>query len=175
MWQSEQDDRFLFRSFIYLDAFLFVFLYKALIRSILEYGNCIWSPLFKRQSILIENVQRRATRLIKEISDLPYDERLKYLDLPSLKCRRLRGDLIQLYKLVHDVDNVDSCKFFTFSKTTFTRGDKYKIYMTRCATALRQNSFINRTLKTWNSLHFESKDADSLNNFKISVDRELVA
>ena len=162
------------RSFVNLDGLLFIFLYKSLIRSILEYGNCIWSPMYKRQSISIENVQRRATRLIRVISDFSYEDRLLYLDLPSLKYRRIRGDLIQLYRLVHNIDNLEPTNFFTYSNVTFTRGDKFKIYMSRCTTSVRHNSFIQRTLKTWNGLNFNSKNAKSLDIFKKLIDMELV-
>ena len=88
------------RSFVYMNTMMFLTMYKSIIRPLLEYGNCIWSPLFKRQSIVIENVQRRATKLIPIISEWSYVDRLRYLKLPSLKYRRQRGDLIQLYKIV---------------------------------------------------------------------------
>ena len=73
------------RSFIYLCNGSFITLYKSLIRPHLEYANCIWSPMFKRQSISLENVQRRATKLVSLIAHLNYEERMKYLSLPSLK------------------------------------------------------------------------------------------
>ena len=165
----------IFRAFVNLDIIMFLPLYKSLIRSILEYANCIWSPVYKRQSICVENVQRRATRLIVGLHGMTYEERLKYLDLPSLKFRRLRGDLIQLYKLVHGFDNLDPAKFFKYSSIKFTRGDRYKIYMSRYKTRIRQNSFIQRTLTIWNNLKFESKDAKTVNAFKASIDKELIA
>ena len=161
------------RTFTFLDKYSFLTIYKSLVRPILEYGNCIWSPIFKRQSIKIENVQRRATRLLPELTDMSYDERLKQLDLSSLKYRRKRGDLIQLYKLVHKIDNIDSLKFFSYSKTINTRGDRYKIFIDRCITNLRLNSFIRRTVGDWNNLCFATKDADNLNCFKNYVDKEL--
>ena len=69
-------------------------LYKSLGRPHLEYGQEIWSPYLVKQSKLIENVQRRATNLILNIKHLKYEERLCYLNLPNLKYRRLRGDMI---------------------------------------------------------------------------------
>jgi len=164
----------IFRSFVFMDSIMFLSLYKSLVRSILEYGNVIWSPLHKRQSICIENVQRRATRLLNHINDMSYDERLKYLNLPSLKYRRLRGDLIQMYKLVHKIDDFESLDFFTFSNITFTRGDKFKIYIERCQTTLRQHYFVHRIVKTWNHTSFETKNAETLNGFKIALDREFI-
>ena len=83
------------RSFSYVDSDMPIRLYKALVRPHLEYCNVIWSPHLKRQSVGIEKVQRRATKLIINIRDLNYGQRLAVLGLPSLKFRRLRGDLIQ--------------------------------------------------------------------------------
>ena len=79
------------RTFSFMDKQTFLKLYKALVRSHLEYGNVIWSPLFKRQSIQIESIQRRATKLVPECRDMSYDKRLRYLKLYSLKGRRDRG------------------------------------------------------------------------------------
>ena len=163
----------MYRSFRYLDPDTFIVLYTSIIRPRLEYGNCIWSPLFKRQSVAIENVQRRATRLLPSLSDLPYSNRLGFLKLPSLKYRRLRGDLIQLYKIVHGCYNVDYRTFFNFSHVTSTRGDKFKIFIEGCSSNIRKNSFIYRTVKHWNSLNIQTKDSNSINGFKNGVDREL--
>ena len=85
------------RTFSYLNKHILLKLYKSLVRPHLEYGNIIWHPLFKKQSIAIERVQRRATSLLKECKNMSYMERLKYLDLYSLKgrTRRMRGALIE--------------------------------------------------------------------------------
>ena len=102
----------IFRSFSYMDISMFASLYKSIIRPILEYGNRIWNPVFKRQSVVLENVQRRATKRLALLEGLSYRDRLIRLKLPSIKYRRLRGDLIQLYKIVHGVDNIDYADFF---------------------------------------------------------------
>ena len=162
------------RSFVSINKEMFLSLYKSIVRPHLEYGNCIWNPLFKRQSVILENVQRRATKLVPEIAELSYGDRLYFLSLPSLKYRRIRGDLIQLYKLVHGIDNLDSSLFFRFSPVTFTRGDHFKIFVTGCSSSIRKNSFIHRTVKFWNNLKQSSKDATSVNAFKNAVDKELI-
>ena len=71
------------RNFMYIDKENLLLLYKGLVRPILEYGNVIWAPYLKRQSSEIEKIQRRATKLINEIKDEPYERRLKLLKLPS--------------------------------------------------------------------------------------------
>ena len=81
-------------------------------RPILEYGNSIWSPLYKRQSVALENVQRRFTKSIPGLENVPYHERLKSIGLPSLKYRRMRGDLIQCYKIFNGIDDLRINDFF---------------------------------------------------------------
>ena len=74
---------------------------------------------------------------------------------------------------MHGIDDLEYADFFTFSQTTFTRGDRYKIFIERCQTSTRQNSFIHRIVHIWNSITFDTKNSDTLNGFKNSVDREL--
>ena len=66
------------QSFIYLDTETFPHLYKSIVRPTLEYGNLIWGPFYLLDQQQIERVQRKATRLIKEISHLQYEERLLF-------------------------------------------------------------------------------------------------
>ncbi|XP_070212649.1 uncharacterized protein B0403.1-like [Littorina saxatilis] len=91
------------RSFQHLDREVFVQLYKSLARPILEYGHSVWQPQQKLLCKEIEDVQRRATKLISALSEKTYPERLAILKLPSLEHRRLRGDMIDLYKYMHGI------------------------------------------------------------------------
>ena len=67
----------IFRTFTYLDPEMFKNLYKSLVRPHLEYATVIWGPMYKKDKIAIENVQRRATKLVRSCKDLPYPERLR--------------------------------------------------------------------------------------------------
>ena len=79
------------RTFAYLDKNTFLCLYKSLIRSHLDYGETIWNPVLKRHIRMVENVQRRATRLLPELRHLSYSERLQELNLSTLLYRRKRA------------------------------------------------------------------------------------
>ncbi len=76
------------RTFTFIDEKTMLQLYKPLVRSRLEYGVDIWSPNLKRLINEVEAVQRRATRMIPSIKNLPYEERLRKLKLPTLVYRR---------------------------------------------------------------------------------------
>ena len=79
------------RSFVHMDCDLLMKLYKALVRPIVDYGNVIWYPYTKKNKKLIENIQRRATRMIQELKGLSYTDRLQHLKLFSMDYRRKSG------------------------------------------------------------------------------------
>ena len=87
------------KNFEFMDMEIFPLLYKAIVRPHLEYGQAIWHPNLKKQVQAIEKVQRRATKLVKEIAELTYVERLGWLGLPSMKYRRLRGGMITVFNI----------------------------------------------------------------------------
>ena len=145
-------------------------LYKTLIRPHLEYANSIWSPRYKRQSIAIEKVQRRITKSIYSLKDLPYTDRLKELNLPSLKYRRLRGDLIQCYKYVYNIDKFKLNSLQLYENSHNTRGHQYKLKVNHKRTLTETNSFANRVINPWNALPSNTVLASSLNLFKESID-----
>ena len=88
-------------TFSYMDKEMFLNLYKALIRPILEYCPQIWNPMLKRDIDKLEKVQRRSTKIVPELKDLPYDERLLKLGLYPLSERRRRGDMIATFKILN--------------------------------------------------------------------------
>ena len=92
-------------TFSYPDGSLFKKLFTTFVRSHLEYGQVIWTPHLKKYITILENVQRRATKLVDGFYHMSYSERLKKLNLPSLVYRRARRDMIEIFKLFHSYDN----------------------------------------------------------------------
>ena len=93
-------------TFKYLNFQSLPFLYKTYVRPHLEYCVPVWSPSLTKDMDELEKVQHRSTKLIKEISKLSYEDRLKTLHLPSLYIRRLQGDLIETYKILKGFTNI---------------------------------------------------------------------
>ena len=91
---------------------VFMNLYKTLVRPHLEYASVVWSPSTVRDQRRIEGVQRRATKLVSSVSALSYHERLRKLGIPSLQYRRMRADMLQVYKILHGIERINPDVFF---------------------------------------------------------------
>ena len=100
-------------------------LYKSLIRPLLEYGHSITYPRYENDKKLIEGVQHRATKMIPELKDKNYIDRLKALKLPSMHYRRDRGDVIECYKFIHRLYKPETQ--FTIDDDTTRRGHSLKL------------------------------------------------
>ena len=79
------------RNITYKEKSLIIPLYKAIVRPHLEYCIQAWNPHLRKDVDMLEKIQRRATKLIPELRDLTYEERLKECGLTTLETRRIRG------------------------------------------------------------------------------------
>ena len=104
------------RNITYKEKSLIVPLYKAIVRPHLEYCIQAWSSYLRKDIDMLEKIQRRATKLIPELRDLKYEERLKECGLTTIETRRLRGDQIKVFKILNGYENIDSNIFFAIKK-----------------------------------------------------------
>ena len=157
------------KSFACLDEDVLLPLYTSLVRSHLEYGNLIWGPHYKEDSIAVEKLQRRASKLVPAIKDLSYEERLRHLELPSLMHRRRRGDMIFAYKIFTEKIGLEKDDIFTPSVSAI-RGHKYRVIKNKATKLCRINTFSNRIINDWNSLPEKVVASESTNSFKNAID-----
>ena len=75
-----------------------------MIRPKLEYTEVIWSPHKKKHVLKLERIQRIATKMVPDLEDLTYEERLKEMYLTTLNERGERGDLISIYKFMNNLE-----------------------------------------------------------------------
>jgi len=153
------------------NTFTLLGLYKAMVRPHFECANAVWCPYKKGDIEIIEKVQKRATKLIISLKHLSYSERLKQLHLPTLKYRRLRSDMIQVFKIVHKYYDVCAAVKLNFNTLSTTRGNKYKLQKSASHHNLRKFSFSSRVVNIWNNLPDSVVDADTLNTFKNRLDK----
>ena len=79
-----------------------------------------------------------------------YKERLKRCGFISLEKRRVRGDLIETFKIMKGFGKVNNESFFTLNNSGRTRGHKLKMEKLRSNTELRKNFFSQRVVDEWN-------------------------
>ena len=149
---------------------MLVLLCKMYIRSHKEYCVQVWNPYLAKDIDVIEKVQRRATKCLQGLSQLSYEDCLKKLDLYSLYCRRQRGDLIEVYKILNGYYNMDSSTFFTLSNATITRDHQFKLFKVRSRLLVRHHFFTNRIVNHWNSLPNSVVTAPTVATFKQRLD-----
>ena len=160
------------RSFSFLDCFLFKKLYVTFVRLHLEYAQSVWSPYLKKHINTIEKVQIRATKLVDGLDNLNYQERLRKLDIPTLTYRRMRGDMIELWKhfQTYDIGTL-SHHFQRYERTN--RRHNYQLIWNKPKDGIRgiqANSFYFRTINTRNHLHKDVVSAKDIKNFKTLLD-----
>ncbi len=110
------------RNITYKEKEMIVPLYKAIVRPHLEYCIHAWSPYHRKYIDMLDKIQRRATKLIPGLRDLRYEERLKECGLTTLETRRLRGDQIEVFKILNGHENIDRNIFFKIKTGEITRG-----------------------------------------------------
>jgi hypothetical protein len=160
------------RNFSTLSPQIFLPLYKTLCRPLLEYASCIWNPTSVSDINEIEKVQRRATKFVVGNFDLPYSDRLKRLNLDSLKFRRRRYDIIQVFRIVNGFDNLKVDDFFDFHDGPNTRGHPLKLKKPRARGNSRLHSFSHRIINDWNNLSNTTVSKTSINAFKTALKSE---
>jgi hypothetical protein len=88
-----------------------------------------------------------------------------------LKYRRIRGDIIELYKIINNLYDSETTIEITYAPYTCTRGNSFKLFSQHSRYELRKHFFINRVTNIWNSLPNKVTSAPNLNAFKSQLDK----
>ena len=145
---------------------VFLPLYNALVRSHLEFAVPVWNPFLIRDIQMIEKIQKRATKIVFGMKNLPYEQRLQQLNLDSLEKRRTIFDLSEVYKIFRGLSIIKPEEFFIRNIDQRTRGHYVKLFPTHCRLNIRKYCFSNRIINLWNSLSDEIINTQSISVFK---------
>ena len=165
---------FIRRTFAFLDKYNFNLLCKSLVRPHIEYSNIAQSPFRNADINLIQNVEKRATRVIPEIDKLDYQERLDNLHLPTLAYRQFRGSVIETYKILHNLYDANCTNSFFELKQSNTRRHKFEVRTKLSKTSIRRIFFSLQKANLWNSLLEYVVEAPKTDEFKNRFDRHTL-
>ena len=176
----------LLRAVTYRDKVYFVKLYKQRVRCHLEFCVQAWCPWLQKDIDLLESVQKRAIRNVCGLKGT-YDEKLTQLGLTPLVERRVRGDMLQTYKIMNGVDDVDHRTWFNPAsdrtdqptRSTSRITDEGHVTSTKNISVpqarleLRKQFFSHRVTHNWNSLPHYIQTASTINQFKLHYDKYM--
>ena len=149
-------------------------LYTSLVRPHLEYCVQVWNPHLVKDIAKLERIQKRAVRMMNDVAGNSYEEKLKNLNLFSLEKRRVRGDMIAVFRIINGFDKVDSTKFFRFRNHTWpNRFHSKQIMKQNFKTDIRKHFFSQRIINFWNRLPRYVVDSGSITMFKSNLDRHF--
>ena len=164
------------RGVTYRDRVTFIRLYQVFILPHLSYAVSAWAPYNKVDKELLEKVQKRAVMMVTNIRG-SYEERLSTLKMRTLEDRRIRGDMIETYKILSGKSDVNPESWFNLSKvkedavnTRAASGYLNIIQPPVPKTDLRRHFFSHRVVQFWNQLPNSVKMVETTNGFKNAYD-----
>ncbi len=118
----------------------------------LEYAMEANAPTLRADINQHEWVQRVATRLVRGLRHVPYEERLRQLNLFSLERRRLRAHLILAFQILKGEVDLNPSEFFLPLPRAGLRGHTYRLLQGPSRLRRRSAAFSVRVVKYWNRL-----------------------
>jgi hypothetical protein len=162
----------LYKCFTSRDTATLVHAFIVYVRPLLEYASCVWSPHHTTLIKQIESVQRKFTKRLPGLRGLNYNDRLVRSGIERLELRRIKQDLIFMYKIYFGLTGISATDFFTFANADHdTRGHRHKLLQNHCRVDVRKYFFAERVVQQWNNLPAQECDFSSLSRFKYFLNK----
>ena len=150
-----------------------LFLLITHIRPIIEYCSCLWGTGYRGDLQLLQSVQRKWTKHISSVNSLEYADRLRTLNLFSVKGRPLRADLIQCWRIFQGMSCIAASDKFLLTPHWGTRVQCYKFFFADNPDWCEEVLLQVRCVPVWNSLPQHVVSAPSLPCFKKLLEQSL--
>ena len=166
------------RSFTSSNLLLYSDLFKSYIRPIIEYNTAIWSPHLISDIRRVESIQRRFTRLACQKTNTQftsYNHRLRLMNLETLELRRVRFDLLLLFKIYNEIVDINFNDHFERNiamQNYNLRGHNFKLEQSKYSGSTHRNNFFyERVIPIWNALPKSVAESSCIKNFKTELDK----
>ena len=146
-------------------------LYESPVRPHLERAVQFFFPYSRRYIDKLEKIQRGATKMIPEIRNHGYHQRIQDLDLISFVQRRLRGQLIEVFKCLNRFTTDSARRLFDYDLNDRTRNSGAKLIVKHFNASVAQHLNKIKITTTWNVLPNEVVSSRTVNSFKNSLDK----
>ena len=147
-----------------------VILFVTHVRPILDYCSCVWNVGHLGDVVFLESVQRKWTNRVEGLESFPYGERLRVLNLFSIKERLLRADVIKYWRILcGDSQGYDLAELFHRAPPDRTIGRRYKLFVPLCLTDAKYRFFNVRCVALWSFLPPWVVESESGADFKSSL------
>ena len=162
------------RFYQHTDSHVLLKLYLTVIRPHLEYASPVWDPFHKTEVDALENVQKFALRFCLKTWNEGYDQLLLNAGIPSLKARRSRMNLCQLYKIINKITHFPDAPINPRKVHYDSRSvNKNSVTVPRSNTSAYQHSFFPKSLSLWNGLPEDVTNCTSINSLNTVIGTHL--
>ena len=146
--------------------------FNTYLRPTMEYGVQAWSPWLRKDSNLLQRIYHRTTKLVDGVRGLSYPERIKRLKLFDFDYRRIRGDLILLYHIIH-TENHPLRELFKRCPPCATRSNSLALVIPHSRLNCRRYFYAVRVCFNWNMLPDSVVTSTNVHIFKTKLDEHL--
>ena len=148
----------------------YVHMFVTYVRPLLESNTVVFSSLYIHDVNKIKRVQKRFTKFLPGLYNVSYIDRLKILNLESLEVRRIKCDIVNVFKSHRELVDMDFNRFFSLN-CNHTRGHSVKIDKMYCRTNVNKMFWTHRVVDIWNSLPSSIVNSESVSTFKKLTDK----
>ena len=166
------------KNFHFRDRNIFKKLYVQYVRPHVEFASPVWSPWLEQDIQTLEKVQKKAVGMISGLKGENYIEKCKELKLDTLRLRRDKQDLQEMFKIIKGTGSLNPEDLFRKPETrtgvaTRSADDPHFLKIPKTKLEIRKNSFTVRIIDKWNALPHEMKSLEKIHQFKRALNNYL--